>query len=243
MDLVVITGASRSGSTFLGDLMRHAANASAHHELIGGRDFFCVSAYAPDHPFIRHEIETAVAGMAKAAKPGDILVDVNSNVAFATEALRAAAPGVKLFHLARDGRAVISSNWLRKMYTPYSKGVDIRPQTPAELDAWERFDRFEKLAWQWNRIASELIGKQVPLVRLDQAVEDYDYISERLLVPAGIDLPRETWEARRATRVNRSRFKLRDLLRGRPTEFEWTPAREGRFQDLCGASMAALGYD
>ena len=185
MSLVAITGASRSGSTFLGDLMRRTANVCAFHEHIGGRDFFCISAYAPEHPFILHEIRT---GRRRHARPGGqwkarSSVDVNSNLGFATQrASVRSEPGVKLFHLARSGRDVVASNWLRKMYSDWAKGVDIRPETEAELDAWERFDRFDKLCWQWNRIASELIGKQVPTVRLEQAVEDYDYLAERLLV-------------------------------------------------------------
>jgi hypothetical protein len=245
MKTVVMTGASRSGSTFFGDLMRHAANVEARHEQIGGRDFFCVSAYAPDHAFVRHDVKLGLAELRSAAdragKP--LAVDVNSNVAFATAALRAAEPDIGLFHLVRDGRKVIASNWLRKMYTDYAKGVDVRPSTEAELDAWQGFDRFQKLAWQWNRIASELIDRGVPAVRLELALEDYDYLAERLLNPAGIDLPKPVWEARRAVRVNESKFKLKDLLRGRPTELDWTPAREAEFQRLCGASMAALGYE
>ncbi|HEY3812734.1 MAG TPA: hypothetical protein VGL66_05875 [Caulobacteraceae bacterium] len=242
MGLVVITGASRSGSTFLGDLMRRTENVCAFHEHIGGRDFFCVSAYAPDHPYILHDIKTGVADMRAQANGKPVIADVNSNVAFATAALRAVEPGVKLFHLARNGREVIASNWLRKMYSDWAKGVDIRPNTEAELDAWDGFDRFDKLCWQWNRIASELIGKSVPIVRLEQAVEDYDYLAERLLQPSGIDLSKAVWEERRSRRVNRSRFKLRDLLRGRPTDFVWTPEREARFQQLCGESMRDLGY-
>ena len=242
MSLVAITGASRSGSTFLGDLMRRAANVCAFHEHIGGRDFFCVSAYAPEHPFILHEIRTGVADMRAQANGQPIVVDVNSNLGFATQALRTVEPDVKLFHLARDGRDVIASNWLRKMYSDWAKGVDIRPGNEAELDAWAGFDRFDKLCWQWNRIASELIAQGVPMVRLEQAVEDYDYLAERLLTPAGIELPKAVWEERRSRRVNRSRFKLRDLLRGRPTDFAWTPDREARFQALCGKSMQDLGY-
>lgn len=242
MSLVVITGASRSGSTFLGDLMRRAANVCAFHEHIGGRDFFCVSAYAPDHPFILHEIRTGVADMRAQADGRPIVADVNSNLAFATSALRAVEPEVKLFHLARNGRDVVASNWLRKMYSDWAKGVDIRPGNEAELDAWAGFDRFDKLCWQWNCIASELLSKGVPTVRLEQAVEDYDYLSTHLLAPAGIELSKAVWEDRRSRRVNRSRFKLRDLLRGRPTDFTWTPEREARFQALCGKSMQDLGY-
>ena len=242
MSLVVITGASRSGSTFLGDLVRRAANVCAFHEHIGGRDFFCVSAYAPDHPFIHHDIRTGVADMRAQAGGKPVVADVNSNLCFATAALRTVEPDVKLFHLARDGRDVIASNWLRKMYSDWAKGVDIRPANETGLDAWESYDRFDKLCWQWNRIASELLSRQVPTVRLEQAVEDYDYLSERLLDPSGIDLSKAVWEDRRSRRVNRSRFKLRDLLRGRPTDFAWTPEREARFQHLCGKSMQDLGY-
>ena len=86
MSLVVITGASRSGSTFLGDLMRRAGNVCAFHEHIGGRDFFCVSAYAPEHPFILQEIRTGVADMRAQANGQRIVVDVNSNLGFATPA-------------------------------------------------------------------------------------------------------------------------------------------------------------
>jgi hypothetical protein len=242
MNLALITGASRSGSTFLGDLMRRAKNASAHHELIGGRDFFCISAYCPEHPFVRHEIRRGLAELRDGGAGNQVAVDVNSNLAFAVKALRDEAPEAKLFHLCRNGREVIASNWLRKMYSPQAKGVDIRPHTDGELDAWRGFDRFEKLAWQWNRIASELIEKKVPLIRLEDAVSDYGYLNDKLLQPAVIEFEREVWDARRNRRVNPSRIKLKDLIRGGAEALKWTPERERRFQDLCGATMAALGY-
>src|ERR1700744_3056665 len=111
MCLVRSTGGSRSGSTFLGDLMRRAGNVCAFHEHIGGRDFFCISAYAPEHPYILHDIKTGVANMRAQAGGRPIGADVNSNLAFATTALRRVEPDVKLFHLARNGREVIASNW------------------------------------------------------------------------------------------------------------------------------------
>ena len=174
---VILTGASRSGSTFFGDLMNHAENAVSRHEEIGGRqgrDFFCVSSYAPDHPYIRRDVEAGLQRLSAAAEAAGkpMAADVNSNVAFAVDALRAADPAVGVFHLVRDGRRVVASNWLRKMYTDYAKGIDIRPSDPADYPVFEAYDRFEKLCWQWNRIAAELLGKGVPTVRMEEALED-----------------------------------------------------------------------
>jgi hypothetical protein len=242
MNLVVITGASRSGSTFFGDLLRRAPDTVARHEHIGGRDFFCASWYAPDHAFIRHEVERGFRELEAAGSGKSAVVDVNSNVAFAVDQLRAARPALRLFHLVRDGRKVVTSNWLRKMYTDYAKGIDIVPAKEAELDAWAGWDRFQKLCWQWNAIASGLLDRGVPVIRMERAVRDYDYLREALLEPVGLDLPRAVWEQRKGTEVNRSRFKIGSLLRGRPTELEWTPAREAVFQELCGATMRRLGY-
>jgi hypothetical protein len=216
MQLVVITGASRSGSTFFGDLMSHAENTRAHHEMVGGRDLLCVSAYCPNHPFVRHAVREGLERLAPKGEHGNtVAVDVNAYLAFATDAIKAAQPDARLFHLVRDGRKVVASNWVRKMYTGYAKGIDIRPANEAELNGWDGLSRFDKLCWQWNRIVTELMGK---------------------------DLSKEIWEARRAHRVNASRFKLRDLLRGRPTELEWSADHEARFQTFCGQSMAELGY-
>jgi len=243
MQLVVITGASRSGSTFFGDLMSHAENTRAHHEQVGGRDFYCVSAYCPNHPYIRHAVTQGLARLAPQGENGNtVAVDVNAYLAFAVDAIRAARPDASLFHLVRDGRKVIQSNWVRKMYTGYAKGIDIRPTTDAELEAWDHYGRFEKLCWQWNRIVTELIGKDLPVVRLEDAIKDYEYLDEKLLRPGGIALSKEVWDQRRNHRVNASKFKIGDLLRGRPLELAWTAEHEARFQEFCGDSMNALGY-
>lgn len=244
MRTIIVTGVSRSGSTFMGDLLSRADNALARHEHIGGRDFYCVSAYAPDHPFIVHDIDRGLSSLkAEAQATGRaVAVDVNSNLGLAVATVRAVSPQTRIFHLVRDGRAVIASQWRRKMYTRYAKGVDVRPSDLESLAAFEGYDRFEKLCWQWSHIVTTLLDQGVPLIRLEEIVGDYDRLEEAFLLPAGVELLRSVWEERRHARVNESRLKWRDLLRGRPTRLDWTKAREARFQDLCGRAMARLGY-
>ncbi|MBI1212642.1 MAG: hypothetical protein GC190_14350 [Alphaproteobacteria bacterium] len=242
MRLVVVTGASRSGTTFLGGLLDRAENATSRHEYLTSREFSYVSYYNPRHPALRRDIEERAVGGERLAAGSERFVDVNCNLAFGLQALREARPDAQIFHLVRDGRAVVTSNWSRKMYTPYSKGISLVPNTEEELKAWEGYDRFQRLAWQWNHIVSHLLAERLPIIKLEHALEDYGYLKARLLDPAGIVLSQTEWENRRKTKANGSRFKIKDLLRGRPSELEWTAERRRQFDEICGGTMHMLGY-
>jgi hypothetical protein len=82
----------------------------------------------------------------------------------------------------------------------------------------------------------------MPLLILEKAVTDYAHLHDRLLGPHGIPLDEEQWDRFRNRRFNRSRFKLKDLIRGRPVRMAWGPEEERRFDAICGEAMAALGY-
>lgn len=242
MRLVVVTGASRSGTTFLGGLLGRAVNATSRHEFLTSREFSYISYYNPQHPSLRHDIDERLVAASQLAAKSELFVDVNCNLAFGLKALRKARADVKVFHLVRDGRAVVSSNWVRKMYTPYSKGISLVPNTADELRAWDGYDRFQRLAWQWNHIVSHLRDEAVPVIRLERLLDDYEYLAAELLEPAGIDLPKGEWQAARNEKANGTRFKIGDLFRGRPLKLEWTAERRRQFDQICGANMRALGY-
>jgi hypothetical protein len=176
------------------------------------------------------------------AAHSELFVDVNCNLTFGLDALRLARPDAKIFHLVRDGRAVIASNWVRSMYTSYAKGISLVPNSDSELAAWGGYDRFQRLAWQWNHIISHLRAAGLPVIKLERALADYDYLKVQLLEPARIALSKEQWQLGRKEKANGTRFKIGDLLRGRPLKLEWTAERERQFDEICGASMRALGY-
>jgi hypothetical protein len=242
MNLIVVTGASRSGTTFLGGLLDRAENATGRHEFLTSREFSYISYYSPHHPSLRHDIEERLVEARRLAAKSGLFVDVNCNLTFGLEALRLARPDVKLFHLVRDGRAVVASNWVRKMYAPYAKGISLVPSSQSELKAWGGYDRFQKLAWQWNHIVSHLRAAGLPIIKLERVLKDYDYLQAELLEPAGIVLAKAAWEEARKEKTNATRFKIGDLLRGRPLKLEWTAERLRQFDGICGANMRALGY-
>jgi hypothetical protein len=238
---VVLTGASRSGTTFASRLLSLAPNAAVAHERIGDRDFFCISAISPSHPFIRSEIRNGFARV-RATHPDKVNVEVNSSLCFAVEAVKELVPDVMMFHLVRNPREVITSNWRRKMYTSYAKGIDVTPSTNAGMEVFERYDRFQKLAWQWNRIVSPLLEVGFPVIHMERIVRDYDYLSETLLRPAGIELNYEQWASLKEKKVNGSRVKLWNIVRKRDRVLEWTDLRERQLKAICGRTMQALNY-
>jgi hypothetical protein len=242
MNLVVITGASRSGTTFLGGLLDRASNVASRHEFLTSREFSYISYYNPQHVSLRRDIEERLRQAERLAEGRDLFVDVNCNLTFGLEALRLVRPDAKIFHLVRDGRAVVASNWVRKMYSSYAKGISLVPNTEAELNRWGGYDRFQRLAWQWNHIVSHLRAADVPIIKLEHLLADYDYLKTQLLEPAGIALTKAQWEEGRREKANSSRFKIGDLFRGRPLKLEWTLEREAQFDEICGATMRALGY-
>ena len=215
MDLVVLTGAGRSGTTFMAGLLDLAANTVGRHEFLTTRDFGYVSYYNPRHPSLRRDIEGRLKEAERIANGRDVFVDANCRFTFALEPLRQARPDAKVFHLVRDGRAVVASNWVRKMYTDYAKGIAFVPNSDSDLADWEKYDRFQRLAWQWNDVVSHLRASGLPIIQLEKAIADYDYLKAELLDPARIALSRGAWEQGRAEKANGTRFKIGDLFRGR----------------------------
>jgi hypothetical protein len=242
MRLVVITGAGRSGGAFFSELLKRARNLAPEHERIGERDLYCVSAYDPSHPSVRRELERGVA-RARAAGAWQCVVEVNSDLCFAIEELKALAPDVQVFHLARSGRDVIAANWRRQMYVRSPDGIDVRPSTDAGVEVFDRYDRFQKLAWQWSRIVSGLNAQGAPVIRFEDALSDFGYLERVLLAPAGIDLPKAAWNELRVRRILGSGLRIDALPRPGLSPLIWTARREAQFRALCGASMRALGYD
>jgi hypothetical protein len=226
----------------MGGLLDRASNAVGRHEFLTSREFAPVSYYNPEHPRLRREIEERLTQASRFVPQDKLFVDVNCNLTFGLAALRQVRPDVKIFHLVRDGHAVVTSNWPRKMYTTYSKGVSLVPYAADELDRWGGYDRFQRLAWQWNHIISHLRAENLPIIKLERALEDYDYLKSQLLDPAGIALSQEAWDSSRKEKANGTRFKIGDWFRGRPQKLEWTAERHRQFDEICGANMQALGY-
>jgi hypothetical protein len=242
VEFVIITGMGRSGSTFLADLLDQSGAQEARHEHFADRTFLHLSYYVPDHPFLHQELRRQRHALEARLPPAAKLVDVNPWLRYGTEAVREVLGRTPCFQLVRDGRKVVSSMYRHKSYTPQEKSLPLLPDEPEALAAWHGWSRFERLCWLWQRSVRRLLEQQVPTVRLEALLDDYDYLARHLLEPAGLTLDRAVWERRRHRPRNRGRPRLANLLRGRAAELRWSDQHERRFAAICGETMAAVGY-
>jgi hypothetical protein len=242
MRFLIVTGMPRSGSTFLANLLAEAPGAAAAHEHFADRHFTALSFYRPDHPALAARLAGERAALEQSMPGAERFIDVNPWLRHGLDAVAAALGDPPVVHLVRDGRKVVQSWWITKAYTRREKTVPFLPEDPAALAAWEGWNRFERICWLWQETVRRLMTSGMPLLILEKAVTDYAHLHERLLGPHGIPLEEEQWDRFRNRRFNRSRFKLKDLIRGRPVRMAWGPEEERRFDAICGEAMAALGY-
>lgn len=253
MRFIIITGSGHSGTTFVADLLSHARDIEVRHQFFGGptpMNAACsrnilrtLSYFQPNHPTLeltlREQREQVVAQFPEL----QTFVDVNPFLPYALDAARKAFGDVLCFHLVRNGRKVVRSHYNGRKYKARARVLPIIPNDPSTLERWSGYSRYEKICWFWNDTVSRLLQDGVQLLHLERIVSDYDYLHERLLEPCGIHLEQDVWYALKDKRLHPSRFRLKNLLRGRPVKLVWTQKHEARFMAICGETMRALGYD
>ena len=232
-----------SGTTFLANLLNHAPDVEARHEFFGDSVFMTLSYYQPSHPYLelrlRQQREQVLARFPRL----HTFVDVNQCLRFSLDTVRRTLDDPLCFHLVRNGRDVVRSLYLSKMYTKGARRVWLVPTDSATLELWRGYSQFERLCWNWNEAVNRLLEEEVNVLHLERTVSDYQYLRERLLEPSGIHLEPDVWHALKDKSLHRTRFRLKKLWRGYPIRLKWTPKHEASFMSICGETMRALGYE
>lgn len=228
---------------FLANLLKHTPDVEAHHEYFCNRTFMTLSYYQPNHPYLEHILRRQRQHVAARFPENHTFIDVNPWLRFAPHTVRRTLDDALCFQLVRNGRDVVRSLYIGKTYTTREKTLSLLPNDPSTMALWDGYSRFEKLCWHWNETVSHLLKQRVPSLHLERIVSDYQYLHEHLLVPSGIRLERDVWRALKDNRLHPSRFRLKNLVRGRPVRLKWTPEHEASFRSICGETMRALGYE
>ena len=248
MNYVFVTGMGRSGTRFLAEILNHAPRCAARHEFIGDREFWLLSWYLGQQEYtvpylrgVRRRIEQECTGKA-------VFVDVNSYLQNAVPALREVFDDSPVVHLVRDPRQVIPSIYKRRS----DRDVDRIPKTGDLTRWWLEADKFERICWNWAETTRRLMAEGTITVRFEDISNRYDRFSDGLTKAVGVDIPRKTWEAMRARRVNATRSSLyryvyarlkgRTYVSGIPSYAGWSQRLKDVYQRTCGDLAAELGY-
>ncbi len=254
MRFIIITGCERSGTTFLANFINHAPDVEARHEFFGGnsfmnpsqphRTFRTLGYYLPNHPYLELTLRHEKEALAVAYPELTTFVDVNGYLRYSLDIVRKVLDEPLCFQLVRSGRDVVRSIYLSKRYSEWDRSsMTILPKDPSTLERWAGYSRFEKICWFWNDSVSRLLQEGVHLIHIERIVSDYQYLHETLLQPSGIGLERDVWHTLKHNRLHRTRFRLKNFLRGRPVKLNWTPEHEARFMAICGETRRAVGDD
>jgi len=249
MECVFITGMGRSGTRFLAHLLGRVPGVTARHEAIGDQEFQLLSWYLDRGVYAEPYLERARARL-EARESGGLFVDVNSYLRNAVPAVRDVFAPRHVFHLVRDGRDVVRSIFARRS----EKHTHRLPRTRAGVERWLDSDRFTQICINWASAVNQLLELDVPLLRFEDLLTDYDYLDRSLLRPCGFALPRDVWSAQVGQRVNRTRSKAYRWLYAKwkgktfvpdelPHHSAWPDRYRRVFWEVCGDAMTRAGYE
>ena len=209
-----ITGAPRSGTKWLANLLNEAEGVRVYHEplmhdtkiVMGGN----VASVAEAVTFLRERKSQMVAP--------ERWGEVNHYLRHWVEPLRTVFPGAPIVSLIRDGKDTVNSMVHRRMYARRE-----RLGLPAPPD--EAVGQFAKCCWFWSDTYERLIEQNVPIFKLRRLNKSYwSYVGLCALLyikPA----PKEIWKKYAGQPIHSSEVSVTQ---------EWTPERCAVFDKWAG---------
>ena len=119
--------------------------------------------------------------------------------------MRSVFEAEEIFHLVRNPKKVISSIYTRRN----DWDIHLVPKSKTEYSRWLEEDRFFQVCWNWQSTISELWNKRVKVLRIEDILSDYDYLSKTILEPFGFDFSENLWKE---LKVKKKKQNTRQVL-------------------------------
>jgi hypothetical protein len=235
-----ILAIGRSGTQFLSYLLNKAQKAYVVHEPVRSDFRAYLEAFYSEKKAFKYFNGFRKDEIYLRARNKDLnhYGEVNSVLRRHCNAIKKVLPGVKLFHLIRDGRDVVRSMMSRKTMTKEDPNTHkIKPKKYDLLyDNWSKMNRFERLCWYWDTENRYLMDNIENLIQFENLTSSYEYFRETLLIPLGLNISESFWEEEIKTPKNITvNYEL-------PHWTKWDQKRKSTFNAICGKTMNNAGY-
>ena len=246
MKYAFITGMGRSGTKFLGSFFGIDTNVYSTHEYIGNREYWLVSWY------LGSKYSKVILKNAKAKIDSEInktvFIDVNGYLADSTESLKEVFENPLIFHLVRNPKKVVPSLMIRRD----DRGIHKIPKNEQEIEAWSSMSKLEQVCVNWVQTTEDLLKSDAELLQFENLIKDYNYLSEKVLIPLNLNINEEQYNNFKSKKVNKTRGSLYRYLyakyKGKRqisktiTFEDFDENQREQFYAICGPTMEKLGY-
>jgi hypothetical protein len=249
MKYIFITGMGRSGTSFISMLLSKIPNVYVGHENTGSREFRLLSWYMNNTEYATEYLERVKLKIESNIN-SQWYIDSDSYLQNATDELQKVFQPQGIFHLVRHPKDVV-----RSIYSWRNENeIHLIPKEKKEIQRWIQGDRFEQICWNWKNTVEQLLEKNIPVIKLEELTNDYNYFNQKLLIPFGFNLEKNQWEQIKKVKVNKSRSTIFRYfyakIKGKfyqpvslPEYFQWSENHKKIFKEYCFPAMQQLGYN
>ena len=243
---VFITGMGRSGTKFLGNMLKLDTEIASFHEDIGNREYWLLSWYLNEEyaiPFLNKEKTRIDSTIEK-----KIYVDVNSYLQNSVEVLPKVFSNCEIFHLVRDPRKVVPSIFTRRDDDKIHK----IPKNESEIESWLQMNKLQQVCYNWVQTTNSLLESSATLLKFEDLTKDYTYLKTKVLDPIGANISLEQYDSFRKIKINRTRgfvyrylyakYKGKAFVKDHMKFEDFNSEQRKMFFDICGPTMDKLNY-
>ena len=251
IDVTFIVSTGRTGTRFFARFFGSLPGVYARHEPKPDMVKLGVDYAAGRVPFekAQREIERNRRAIAREVRLSEASRYIESNNRFFSllKPLREVFPHSRIIHVMRDGRDYVRSGLGRNWYTEKDRfprlRADMFPDDPLS-DKWEELDRFEKIAWRWQKKDAILYRDVAELDNtLTVKFEDIFNAPGR---PGLFTLSNFIGLSDELVRSHLERFGTYKVNATRrspiPAWSQWDQRMRRRFEEIAGEHMRRCGY-
>ena len=164
--------------------------------------------------------------------------EVNGGLRRNIKELRELFPDMKIIHIVRDGKKIISSVLNRDTLLKGDAYYNLKPSSCiVDEEKWSNFTRFEKIAFLWYAENKYMRENSDLTVRFEDLISDYNYFKQNILEIIDLEIDYETWKKYVSTKINANK----KIKSGTAFE-EWSYEQKEFFNLYCSDEMKRYDY-
>lgn len=164
--------------------------------------------------------------------------EINSCLRRNIKELKELFPSMKIIHIVRDGRQIVSSVLNRNTFLKGDIYYNLQPSSCiVDKQTWSKFNRFEKITYLWAAENKYMRENSDLTIRFEDIISNYKYFKKNILDILELELDYHTWERFTKKKINKTKqIKIN-------TKFsEWSDKQKEFFKLHCSNEMKQYGY-